>query len=454
MPILGTLILAAGKGTRMYSPRPKVLQRLLEDPMLRHVYAAVEPLTGERTWTVIGHGADEVRAAFPSRVDRMIVQAEQRGTGHALQTAWSVPASEGVSHLLVINGDTPLMQSAQLAAFVNACAEKDCDLGFISLTPTDLGSFGRVVRACGAVQAIVEAKDFDPAEHGYDAGEINGGIYYIRMQSIAPLLSLLTDDNKSGEFYITDLIGLAVARNLVVEGVNFGDEADLLGINNPLELAAGEERLRARLVDGHLRRGVIIHNPSAVRVGLGAEIAPGAEITGPCEIYGASRVAAGARIASHCRLENTIVEEGAAVHSFCHTEDAHIGPNCNVGPYARLRPGTEMEEKSRAGNFVEVKKSRIGRGAKVNHLTYIGDADIGPGVNVGAGTITCNYDGVNKHLTRIEEGAFIGSNTALVAPVTVGKNALVGAGSVITADVPENMLAVARGRQVNLDRKK
>jgi bifunctional UDP-N-acetylglucosamine pyrophosphorylase/glucosamine-1-phosphate N-acetyltransferase len=454
MPILGTVILAAGKGTRMHSARPKVLQRLLEAPMLSYVYAAVAPLTGERTWTVVGHGADDVRAAFPEQAEQMILQAEQRGTGHALRTAWEQPVSEGVSHLLVINGDTPLLQTEQISYFLSCCREKDCDLGFISLTPADLGSFGRVVRAGGAVQAIVEAKDYEPTVHGYDAGEINAGIYYFRVQSIAPLLPLLTDGNKSGEFYITDLIGLAVARNLVVEGVNFGDEADLLGINSPLELAAGEERLRARMVEEHLRRGVLLHNPSAVRIGFAAEIAPGAEITGPCEIYGVCRVAAGARIASHCRLENTDVGEGATIHSFCHTEDARIGSKCTIGPYARLRPGAVLEEKSRAGNFVEIKKSHIGKGAKVNHLTYIGDAELGPGVNVGAGTITCNYDGVHKHQTRIEEGAFIGSNTALVAPVTIGRNALVGAGSVITEDVPEGHLGLARGRQVNMARKR
>ena len=346
------------------------------------------------------------------------------------------------------------MRAEQLGDFVARCAEKDCDLGFLTLTPADPAAFGRVVRKDGAVRAVVEAKDFNPAQHGAESREINGGIYYLRLRSVFPLLDLLTDDNKAGELYITDLVGLAVERNLIVEGVNFGDEADLLGINSPWELAAGEERLRARLVEAHLKRGVIIHNPGAVRIGPLAEIAPGAEITGPCEIYGASRIAAGVSIASHCRLENTEVAEGTKVHSFCHTEDARIGALCNVGPYARLRPGTVMEEKSRAGNFVEVKKSRLGPGAKVNHLTYIGDADIGPKVNVGAGTITCNYDGINKYQTRIQEGAFIGSNTALVAPVVVGKNALVGAGSVITADVPDDHLALARGRQINMARKK
>ena len=454
MPTLGALILAAGKGTRMHSPRPKVLQRLLEAPMLRYVYEAVSPLCGQRTWTVIGHGAPEVEAAFPEHAPKMVLQAQQLGTGHALRTAWPQLEAAGLSHVLVINGDTPLMRFEQLASFAKACAEKDCDLGFLTLTPADPASFGRVVRVDGVVQAVVEAEDFDPSAHGPAGREINGGIYYLRLDRIAPLLELLDDNNKSGEFYITDLIGLAVARRMKVEGVDFGDEPDLLGINSPPELAAGEERLRARVVEDCLGRGVIIHNPAAVRISPLSKIEPGAEITGPCEIYGPSQLAAGASVASHCRLENTRIDENAKILSFCHTEDAHIGPNCSVGPYARLRPGTVMEEKSRAGNFVEVKKSRLGKGAKINHLTYIGDADIGPKVNVGAGTITCNYDGVNKHLTRIEEGAFIGSNTALVAPVTVGKNALVAAGSVITKDVPEGHLGVARGRQVNLVRKK
>ncbi len=452
MEVLGALILAAGKGTRMHSPRPKVLQRLLEAPMLHYVYAAAAPLTGERTWTMIGHGADEVRGAFPEQAGRMILQAEQLGTGHALMTALPHLQAAGLSRLLVINGDTPLLRHSQLTTFVQACG--DADLGFLTLTPPDPAAFGLVVRQGGRPTAVVEAKDYDPAKHGPHTGEINAGIYCLRLERVAPLLRKLTNKNKSGEYYITDIIGLAAEAGLWVEAVNFGDEADLLGINSPLELAAGEERLRARLVEEALRAGVLIHNPAAVRLGPRAVLEPGAEITGPCEIYGASRLAKGARVDSHCRLENVTLEAEARVFSFCHLEDARVGPDCRVGPYARLRPGAVLEEKARAGNFVEVKKARLCAGAKVNHLTYVGDAEVGAGANVGAGTITCNYDGKNKHFTRIGAGAFIGSNTALVAPVSVGAGAMVGAGSVITKDVPEGQIAIARGRQVNLERKK
>ena len=462
-PRLDALILAAGKGTRMPSPRPKVLQTLVGESMLGLVYAALAALPGvERVLTLVGYEADLVRAEAercarrgprPDEAANCIEQVEQRGTGHALMTA--LPELEnGCGRVLVVNGDTPLLPSAALRRFVTEAA--GADLAFATLRLDDPGAFGRVVRdRVGQVAAIVEAKDYDEARHGREPHEINAGVYLLNVDAARRLLPKLTNDNKSGEYYITDLVALAVAEGMSVLGLPVEADTDAwLGVNTPAELAVAEESLRRRRAAELLASGVILHSPGAIRVSPFAEVEPGAELFGPCEIYGDSRVAAGALIESHCVLRNAVVGAGARVRSFCHLEDAVVGAACQLGPYARLRPGAVMEEESHAGNFVEMKKARLGKGSKANHLTYLGDAEVGPGVNVGAGTITCNYDGRNKHRTVIGAGAFIGSNTALVAPVTVGESALVGAGSVITKDVPAETLAVGRGRQVNVPRRK
>jgi bifunctional UDP-N-acetylglucosamine pyrophosphorylase/glucosamine-1-phosphate N-acetyltransferase len=437
----------------MYSDTPKVLQRLLEEPMLRYVYDAVAPLCGRHLWTVVGHQAELLRAAFPERAEGFIVQEPQLGTGHALQQAWPAVLAAAPDRVLVINGDTPLVSQEVLRDFLDASAAVGADIAFITLTPPDPGAFGRVLRRGGNVTAIVEAKDYDPARHGPEPREINAGIYCLSVGAVTRLLPLLAASPSSGEVYITDLVGLGAAYALSVYGHARGDDANLLGVNTPEELARSEEDLRARLVREHQRGGVIIRAPQSVRIGPDARIERGADITGPCELYGKCRIGRGARIASHCRLTGVTMEAGAVMHSFCHAEDAHIGPACVVGPYARLRPGAVLEEDAHVGNFVEIKKARLGKGAKANHLSYLGDADVGAGSNVGAGTITCNYDGKNKHVTRIGERAFIGSNTALVAPVTVGADALVGAGSVITRDVPDKHTGIGRARQTTFARR-
>ncbi len=447
---VGALILAAGKGTRMHSETPKVLQRILEEPMLRYLYDAVLPLCPGRTWTVIGHAADQVRAAFPERQNFFIEQKEQLGTGHALQTAAPVLESAKLTHLLVINGDTPLLPQQTLAAFLQTALAADADLAFISLTLDDPAAFGRVVRKNGRVAAIVEAKDYDEALHGPEPREINAGIYCLKLASILPLLDGLTRNNANGEYYITDLAAPAAAQGLTVIGDDRGDAPELMGINTPLELVRSEEIIREAVVLKHLRNNVIIRSASTVRIGPDVAIAPGADICGPAELYGKTVIEPGVKIASHCRIVDAVIAENAQVHSFSHIQEAEIGPASLVGPYARLRPGAVLEEAAHVGNFVEMKKARLGKGAKANHLTYLGDTEVGAKANIGAGTITCNYDGVNKHRTVIGEKAFIGSNSALVAPVEIGADAVVGAGSVITTRVPAGALAVGRGRQRNL----
>ena len=452
---VGALVLAGGKGTRMHSDTPKVLKCLLEEPMLRYAHEAVSALCGQRVWTIVGHQADLVKSTYPPCAENAILQEQQLGTGHALQIAWPHLAAANLSHVLVVNGDTPQLTADALSHFLTECVkEKGPDIGLMTAEPEGPNTFGRIVRNNGQVRAIIEAKDFNPEIHGPQPREINLGIYCLRLGTVEDLLPRLANTNKSNEYYITDLVGLGVESNLSVQGFSAGEGAGLLGVNTPLELVRAEEEARARIVDAFLASGVIIRQADSVRIGPRVHIAPGAEITGPCELYGATAIGPNVRIDSHCKLVNTTVGNGTTVQSFSLFVDAIVGENCTAGPFSRLRPGAELEEGAHIGNFVEVKKSRIGQGAKVNHLTYIGDAEIGPKANIGAGTITCNYDGKNKFKTLIGSGAFIGSNSSLVAPVTIGDGALVGAGSVITKDVPAGELAVARGRQANLPRKK
>ena len=453
----GALVLAGGKGTRMYSDTPKVLLRVLEEPVLYYVYTALDAVFGQTVWTIIGHGADAVRQAFPDRSEKMILQEQQLGTGHALMVAWPHLVDAGLSHVLVVNGDTPQIAPGTLEQFCASCVgkggKKPADLAFMSLELGNPGSFGRVIRERGKVKAIVEAKDFQPEIHGQEPTEVNAGIYWISLASIGPLLSMLKANNKNKELYITDLVGFAVEQGLAVRGVVCGNDARLNGVNTPQELVAAEESIRAAIVSGHLAEGVFVRSPETVRIGPKVRIEKGAELVGPCELYGQTSLGAGVRLDSHCKLVDSGIADGAHIKSYSCLDTAQVGAGATVGPYARLRPGAVLEESVHVGNFVEVKKSVLHKGAKVNHLTYIGDADVGEACNVGAGTITCNYDGVNKYRTVIGKGAFIGSNTSLVAPVEIGDNALVGAGSVITKSIPEGQMGVARGRQVVLPRK-
>lgn len=445
------LILAAGKGTRMHSRKPKVLHTILGEPLLGHVAEALRPLFGEAVWAVIGHEADMVRAAFTERPLRFVEQKEQLGTGHALMVALPQLKAAGMKKVLVVNGDTPLITTDTLRDFMFYA--EGADVSVATLTLENPGAYGRIVRRNGELKAIVEAKDFDEAEHGEPTGEINAGIYMLDIAAVERLIPRIGNENKSGEYYITDLVGLAVAERMLVRGLSCGSDPTLLGINNPAELARSEELRRRAIVEERLAAGVVMHAPELIRIGPFAVVEPGAELFGPCELYGRTRIASGALVESHCVIGDSRVEAGAVVHSFSHMDHAVVGPDCLVGPYARLRPGAIMEKASHVGNFVEMKKARLGEGAKANHLTYLGDAEIGPRSNIGAGTITCNYDGVNKHKTVIGEDAFIGSNTALVAPVNVGAQTLIGAGSVITRDVPEKHLGIARGKQTNLRRR-
>ncbi|WP_462324434.1 bifunctional UDP-N-acetylglucosamine diphosphorylase/glucosamine-1-phosphate N-acetyltransferase GlmU [Desulfoplanes sp.] len=449
-PSIGALILAGGKGTRLYSTRPKVLQTILETPLLEYVYSRFNPMFEDRVWTIVGFGHEDIERSFPAAIGRFVHQSPQLGTGHALQVAWPVIRNSGVTHLVVANGDTPFVPEQAVVDLVERGIEEEADIAFLSIVMDDPGSYGRVVRrADGSVGAIVEAKDFERMDPGDEIHEVNSGIYFLRAASVEKLLPRLSDDNAQSELYITQLVDLANDDGMRVVAVEHGDGPELFGINTPQELVDAEDRLRPSIVQQWIDKGVIIRNKDMVRIGPMVELAPGVDLTGPCEIYGHSILAPGTRVHSNCRIEDSQLN-GCQVHSFSHIEGAQVGKDCSVGPYARLRPGAVLEQEARVGNFVEIKKGILGQASKASHLTYIGDSVIGKGVNIGAGTITCNYDGQDKHTTHIGDGSFIGSNTAVVAPVSIGSNVLVGAGTVVTKDVPDGSLCIARAKQKNL----
>lgn len=447
------VVLAAGKGTRMKSDLPKVLHELIKKPMLCYLMDTLHRMGFSKTLAVTGHGHDLLRQRLPQYKDQFIFQNEQLGTGHALQQAWPAVTNQGARWLLVVNGDTPLVSQPNLEQLISQVAGSGADLGLLSLNLDDPAGYGRVLRdAGGKVEAVVESRDYRQDVHGPCTGEVNSGIYLFSLSSLAGLLFELDDSNEQGELYITQLISLANERNMNIQAVCAGNCPELLGINSPAQLIAQEEYLRKSLVDELVQSGVIVRNQDQVRVGPDAFIEPGVDITGPCEIYGSSFLGKGTRIHSHCYIEDTLIRE-SEIFSFSHLQKSVINESTTIGPFARLRPGTVIEKGSKIGNFVEIKNSSIGPSSKVSHLSYIGDTRMESEVNVGAGTITCNYDGLNKHRTIIGQKVFIGSNTSLVAPVKLGEASMVGAGSTITQDVPEGALAVSRSRQKNLANK-
>ncbi|MDQ7031853.1 MAG: bifunctional UDP-N-acetylglucosamine diphosphorylase/glucosamine-1-phosphate N-acetyltransferase GlmU [Desulfonauticus sp.] len=436
------LILAAGKGTRLQLDGPKVMQLLLDRPLLWYVFRSLRPVFGDNIFCVVGYGREEVETYFTDFYN-FVYQQEQRGTGHAVQCAWEQIESSGAEFVVVCNGDTPLVPSSYFQDLLQEVQKNNLDVAFLSIELPDPGNYGRVIRdKSGNVCRIVEAKDLN---EGVESKEVNAGVYCFRTVFFKKYLFELKDSNRQQEYYITDLIELAINNGLKVRAINKGYAEELLGINTVKELVRQEELVRKQIVDRFLTQGVLIRFPQSVAIGPEVEIEPGVKIQGPTKIYGQSSLYRGAEIGSYTYISDAQI--WGRVHEFSHIVGSVIKTGAQVGPYARLRPGTVIEHKARVGNFVEVKKTVLGKNSKANHLTYLGDSEIGEGVNIGAGTITCNYDGKKKYKTTIEDMAFIGSNTALVAPVSIGKRALIGAGSTITKDVPEGHLAIARAKQ-------
>lgn len=443
---LHVVILAAGQGTRMRSKLPKVLHPVAGKPMLGHVIDCARSLSPTRIHVVIGHGAELVREQLAAEDIHWVLQTEQLGTGHAV--AQALPGTEGADQVLVLYGDVPLLRAETLAQLSSQAGAQA--LGMLTVTLADPTGYGRILRSeAGEVQAIVEHKDASAEQLRIREG--NTGIMALPGKHAARWLGSLSNQNAQGEYYLTDVVAMAVAEQIPVEVAHAVDEYEVLGANNRVQLAVLEAEYRRRQAERLMTEGVSLADPA--RIDVRGDVRVGRDISIDINVVLEGRVVIedDVIIESNCVLRDCHIGAGSHIKAFSHIDGAELATGCDVGPYARLRPGTRLQAGAKIGNFVETKKADIGAGAKVNHLSYIGDAVVGPDVNIGAGTITCNYDGVNKHQTTIEEGAFIGTNTALVAPVTIGARATTAAGSTITTNVPADTLAVSRARQRNIE---
>ncbi|MEC8427419.1 MAG: bifunctional UDP-N-acetylglucosamine diphosphorylase/glucosamine-1-phosphate N-acetyltransferase GlmU [Pseudomonadota bacterium] len=443
--MLDIIVLAAGKGTRMKSALPKVLHPVGGKPMLGHVLDTARSLDAENLNVVIGHGAELVEEQFQADDVKFAIQAEQLGTGHAVQQAQQFIRPDAIT--LILYGDVPLILADTLAELINELPKTA--LALLTVELEDPTGYGRIIRdEDGKVTAIVEQKD--ASEEQTLIREGNTGVMAIWGEDLLRWLPQLQDNNEQKEYYLTDVIALAQAEGKTIRTVVVDEEREVLGVNDRQQQAVLERYYQQRKAEQAMRAGATLLDPS--RFDCRGELTLGQDviIDVNCVIEGKVSLGDGVVIGPNCHLKDTSIAAGTHVKANTVCEEATIGENCDVGPFARVRPGTVLAQGAKLGNFVETKKANIGVGSKVNHLTYIGDAEIGEGVNVGAGTITCNYDGVNKFKTEIKSGAFIGSNSSLVAPVTIGENATVAAGSTITSQVDDESLGVARGKQRNI----
>ena len=443
---LNIVIMAAGKGTRMKSARPKVLHRLAGATLLQHVLQASAALGAARTVIVTGHGADAVEAASRGEGRAFVRQEPQLGTGHAVQQA--VPELPEHGTTLILNGDVPLIRAETAQALVAACAGERLVLLTVDLA--DPTGYGRIIREGEQVRAIVEHKDATPQQRQIREGYT--GMMAAPTAHLKRWLANLKNDNAQREYYLTDIVAMAVADGVPVVATPASGETEVLGVNSPLQLADLERRYQRQQAERLMEAGVRLMDPA--RFDVRGTLACGRDVSIDvnCVFEGEVELGDDVRIGAHCMIRNARIAAGAVIHPFTHIDGeaagAEVGEGALIGPFARLRPGAKLGPEVHIGNFVEVKNSTLARGAKANHLAYLGDAVVGERVNYGAGSITANYDGANKHRTTIEHDVHIGSNCVLVAPVTIGAGATVGGGSTITKDVPPGHLSVARGRQV------
>jgi bifunctional UDP-N-acetylglucosamine pyrophosphorylase/glucosamine-1-phosphate N-acetyltransferase len=441
---LSIIILAAGQGTRMRSDLPKVLQPLAGRPLLGHVIECARDLEADDICVVYGHGGDAVPRAFAGHDVRWTLQAEQLGTGHAVQQA--MPATPDENQALILFGDVPLLRAATLRRLLEATAIGE--LSVLTVDMDDPTGYGRIVRDDDTVVGIVEQKDASDAEQAIR--EINTGVMLCPGGKLRAWLDKLGNDNAQSEYYLTDVIAMAVRDGVGVKGIKADNWTEVMGINDKKQLAEAERALQARLVDELMAEGVGFADPA--RVDIRGKLTCGKEvfIDVNAVFEGDVSLGDGCTVESNNLIRDSRFGRNTVIHSNCHIEGATTGENCEIGPFARMRPGAELANNVKVGNFVEIKKSTVADGSKINHLTYIGDAEVGTGVNVGAGTITCNYDGANKHKTTIGDGVFIGSGVNLVAPIEIGKGATIGAGSTITKAAPENQLTLERSKQMSI----
>jgi len=441
---MNVVILAAGQGKRMQSDLPKVLHPLAGRPLLAHVLATARALEPARLVVVYGHGGDEVRAAFAGDRVEWVRQDPQLGTGHAL--AQALPALGDAAQTLVLYGDVPLTRPATLRRLAEAAGS---GLAVLTVTLDDPTGYGRVVREAGRVARIVEEKDASAAERAIR--EVNTGIMVLPTARLAGWLGALRSDNAQREYYLTDVVALAVRDRVAVSSAQPDAPWETLGVNAKAELAALERVFQRNAAAELMARGATIADPARIDVRGRLECGRDVAIDVNCVFEGEVSLGDRVVVGPNCVLRNVRIAADTRVEAFCHLEDAEVGAACRIGPYARLRPGTRLAEEVHVGNFVEVKASAFGARSKANHLAYVGDSVVGRDVNVGAGTITCNYDGANKHRTVIEDEVFIGSDTQLVAPVTVGRGATIAAGTTVWRDVPPGALALNGKTQVARD---
>ena len=441
---LDVIVLAAGAGKRMRSDLPKVLHPLAGRPLLAHVIDAARTLAPRRIFVVHGHGAERVRAMFPDAGVDWVVQAEQLGTGHAVLQALPQVASD--ADVLILYGDVPLVRPATLKRLLEGARGS---LGVAVAELDDPSGYGRIVRdAAQRVARIVEQKDATASELAIR--EVNAGFFCLSARRLAPWLSKIGNDNAQNEYYLTDLVALAVADAVPVVAIKVEDPWEVAGVNSMQELAVLERVCQGREARRLLDAGVTLADPARIDVRGALECGRDVAIDVNCVFEGRVSLGDNVRVGPNCVLKNVSIGAGTEVLAFSHLDDAELGERCRVGPFARLRPGARLAEDVHVGNFVEVKASRLGAGSKANHLSYIGDSEVGSRVNVGAGTITCNYDGATKHRTVIEDDCFIGSDATLVAPVRIARGSYIGAGSTISKDTPPGQLTVARARQVSI----
>jgi len=444
--LLSVIILAAGQGKRMRSDLPKVLQPVAGKPLLGHVLATAKALSADAVHVVYGHGGDQVKAAFADEAVQWALQAEQLGTGHAV--AQALPAIPDDHLVLILFGDVPLVRAETLRKMLDGVDEGS--ISMMSVLLRDPAGYGRVVRDnAGNVVRIVEHKDANTKERAITEG--NTGLMAVPARLLRKWLSTLKNDNAQGEYYLTDIVSMAVREGLKVKATVAPTEMEVFGVNDKVQLAEVEAAYRKERATALMVAGVTLTDPA--RIDVRGEVTTGRDVLIDANVVLAGRVELGdrVRIGPNTWLENCVIGADTQILPNCVVTDAVVGEHCIIGPFARLRPGTKLDAGVHVGNFVEVKNSHLGAGAKANHLTYLGDATVGTKVNVGAGTITCNYDGVNKSRTVIGAGSFIGSGSMLVAPVTIGEDSTIGAGSTITKDTPPGKLTLERSKQVTID---
>jgi bifunctional UDP-N-acetylglucosamine pyrophosphorylase/glucosamine-1-phosphate N-acetyltransferase len=447
--MLNIVILAAGQGKRMQSNLPKELHPIAGRPMLTHVLESARALGAHCIAVVVGHGAEQVKLAYATQPDlQFALQQPQLGTGHAvLQAVPLLQEADADDVTIILYGDVPLVQPDTLRALMLARAN---GVAILTEILSDATGYGRIVRnAKGSVTAIVEHKDATPEQRAIQ--EVNTGIMAVPTRQLKTWLAKLTNNNAQGEYYLTDIVGMAVAEGVSVNVAHPTASFETLGVNSRLQQAELERLWQHELARRQLEAGVTIADPSRFDLRGTLQCGQDVFIDVGCVFEGRVVLAEGVRIGAHCVLRNVTLGRATQVEPFSHLDQAQVGAEAHIGPYARLRPGAKLADGTHVGNFVEIKNTTLGKGSKANHLAYVGDADVGERVNIGAGTITCNYDGVNKHRTVIEDDAFIGSDTQLVAPVRVGKGATLGAGTTLTRDAPAGQLTVSRAKQTTIE---